>query len=278
MRPVTVRIMHPEAGPERRPARSVAGGRACPAGAAARRRLRARRARRTSRSWLGAARRAGVRRAASGRSSRAERPAGLVVLGSGAIPLATRRDLRDLVDAAAGSDDRVALDQQPLLGGRHRGRRATADARPTCRTCRPTTPCRAGSPRSPATTVADLRRRWRLGSRHRRPARPRPHRRAGGATRPSTVRPSTPRARERLAAVRAVAARPGRRAPRRRPDLGRRRSPGWSARRRRARGRSSRSAACGRASRASGRRPRSSARCSSATDRRRSGATWRRLG
>jgi hypothetical protein len=39
---------------------------------------------------------------------RAERPAGLVVLGSGAIPLATIQDLRDLV-AAAGSVDRVAL-------------------------------------------------------------------------------------------------------------------------------------------------------------------------
>jgi len=39
---------------------------------------------------------------------RAERPAGLVVLGSGAIPLATARDLRDLVDAA-GSEERVAL-------------------------------------------------------------------------------------------------------------------------------------------------------------------------
>ena len=39
---------------------------------------------------------------------RAERPAGLVVLGSGAIPLATARDLRDLVDVA-GSEARVAL-------------------------------------------------------------------------------------------------------------------------------------------------------------------------
>ena len=35
-------------------------------------------------------------------------PAGLVVLGSGAIPLATARDLRDLV-AAAGAERRVAL-------------------------------------------------------------------------------------------------------------------------------------------------------------------------
>jgi hypothetical protein len=39
---------------------------------------------------------------------RADLPAGLVVLGSGAIPLATDRDLRDLV-AAAGSGDRLAL-------------------------------------------------------------------------------------------------------------------------------------------------------------------------
>ena len=37
-----------------------------------------------------------------------ERPAGLVVLGSGAIPLASARDLRDLV-AAAGAESRVAL-------------------------------------------------------------------------------------------------------------------------------------------------------------------------
>jgi len=40
--------------------------------------------------------------------ARAEQPAGLVVLGSGAIPLATARDLRDLV-GAAGSEERVAL-------------------------------------------------------------------------------------------------------------------------------------------------------------------------
>ncbi len=47
-------------------------------------------------------------------------------------------------------------------------------------------------------------------------------------------------------------------------------SPGSSGRRRRARGRSSRNAGCGRAARASGRPPRSWARSSSATDRRRS--------
>jgi hypothetical protein len=40
--------------------------------------------------------------------ARVERPAGLVVLGSGAIPLASARDRRDLV-AAAGSEGRVAL-------------------------------------------------------------------------------------------------------------------------------------------------------------------------
>ena len=39
---------------------------------------------------------------------RVDRPSGLVILGSGAIPLATVRDLRDLV-AAAGSVDRVAV-------------------------------------------------------------------------------------------------------------------------------------------------------------------------
>lgn len=39
---------------------------------------------------------------------RADRPAGLVVLGSGAIPLATRREYADFV-AAAGADGRTAL-------------------------------------------------------------------------------------------------------------------------------------------------------------------------
>ena len=39
---------------------------------------------------------------------RADRPAGLVVLGSGSIPLANAHDLRDLV-AVAGSEDRLAL-------------------------------------------------------------------------------------------------------------------------------------------------------------------------
>lgn len=39
---------------------------------------------------------------------RADRPAGLVILGSGAIPLATERDYRDLVDAA-GAEGRRAL-------------------------------------------------------------------------------------------------------------------------------------------------------------------------
>jgi hypothetical protein len=39
---------------------------------------------------------------------RADRPAGLVILGSGAIPLATDRDRRDLV-AVAGSSDHLAL-------------------------------------------------------------------------------------------------------------------------------------------------------------------------
>ena len=39
---------------------------------------------------------------------RADRPAGLVVLGSGAIPLATKRDYRDLI-AAAGAEGREVL-------------------------------------------------------------------------------------------------------------------------------------------------------------------------
>ena len=92
---------------------------------------------------------------------RAERPAGLVVLGSGAIPLATAEDLRVFV-ATAGVDGRLALANDRYSADVVAIARAD-ESSTTSRTCRPTTPCRAGWPRSPATRSRDLRRRWRLG-------------------------------------------------------------------------------------------------------------------
>jgi CTP:molybdopterin cytidylyltransferase MocA len=106
MRPVTVRIMHPEAGPS-----------AGPLG-----RWLARERARIAQRHVDGFRAAGATDVSivSGPPDatsfgerlrtlvRAERPDGLVVLGSGAIPLASARDLRDLV-AAAGAEDQVAL-------------------------------------------------------------------------------------------------------------------------------------------------------------------------
>ncbi len=91
---------------------------------------------------------------------RAERPVGLVVLGSGAIPLASVRDLRDFV-AAAGSEGRVALannrysaDIVAIAGAAQ----ALADL--------PDLPSDNALPRWLAEQggyeVRDLRRRWRL--------------------------------------------------------------------------------------------------------------------
>ena len=74
---------------------------------------------------------------------------GLVVLGSGSIPLATAADRRALV-AAAGVVDRRRAHEQPLLLGR-RSRSPAPRSSPACPTCRRTTPCRAGSPRSRVT-------------------------------------------------------------------------------------------------------------------------------
>jgi len=91
----------------------------------------------------------------------ADRPGGLVLLGSGAIPLATRRDVRDLVDAAA-ADDRVALTNN----------RYSADAIAISQATEvladlPDLPSDNALPRWLAEvagyTVRDLRRRWRLG-------------------------------------------------------------------------------------------------------------------
>lgn len=91
----------------------------------------------------------------------ADRPAGLVLLGSGAIPLATRRDVRDLVDAAA-ADDRVALTNNRYSADAIAIGQATdvlADL--------PDLPSDNALPRWLAEvagyTVRDLRRRWRLG-------------------------------------------------------------------------------------------------------------------
>lgn len=106
MRPVSVRIMHPEPGPQAGPiARWVADRRAA---VAERHRI--------AFAVAGAADVAVV----SGPQHdlpfgarlralvRAERPAGLVILGSGAIPLATPADRRALV-AVAGGERRIAL-------------------------------------------------------------------------------------------------------------------------------------------------------------------------
>lgn len=105
-RPVSVRIFHPEPGPSAGPLeRWVSDERS----ALAERRLVAFRAAGAAHASVvsgppddtpfGARLRTVVR---------AERPDGLVVLGSGAIPLATGRDLRDLVEVA-GAEGRVAL-------------------------------------------------------------------------------------------------------------------------------------------------------------------------
>ena len=88
-----------------------------------------------------------------------ERPAGLVILGSGAIPLATSRDYRDLVTAAA-TDDRVALANN----------RYSADVVAiACATSLPEVPDLPGDNALPrwldevaGVRVRDLRSRWRL--------------------------------------------------------------------------------------------------------------------
>lgn len=91
---------------------------------------------------------------------RADRPAGLIVLGSGAIPLATDRDRRDLV-AVAGAEERVALANN----------RYSADVVAIARASEvlhdlPDLPSDNALPRWLAEVagydVLDLRRRWRL--------------------------------------------------------------------------------------------------------------------
>ena len=92
---------------------------------------------------------------------RAERPVGLVVLGSGAVPLATRRDRRDLVDAARAGDRRALANDRYSADAI-----AIADATDALAAL-PDDLGDNGLPRWLAEvrgwSVADLRRRWRLG-------------------------------------------------------------------------------------------------------------------
>ena len=104
-------------------------------------------------SWsAGAARRDLVRRAAAGAGRGAGAGGGLVVLGSGALPLATAVDRRAFVTAAGSRSRRP---RQPRLLGGHRGHRRAADTlRDLPPTCRRTTRCHAGWRRSPAIRCA----------------------------------------------------------------------------------------------------------------------------
>ena len=91
---------------------------------------------------------------------RADRPAGLVVLGSGAIPLATGGDLRDLV-AVAGAEERVALANNRYSADVVAIARAWPDPAEV-----PDLPSDNALPRwlqeEAGYDVRDLRRRWRL--------------------------------------------------------------------------------------------------------------------
>jgi len=90
---------------------------------------------------------------------RADRPVGLVVLGSGAAPLATDRDYRDLV-ATAAMDDRVALTNNRFSAD------VVAIACAEALADLPSLPGDNALPRWLAEVagfrVTDLRRRWRL--------------------------------------------------------------------------------------------------------------------
>ena len=159
MRPVAVRILHPLPG-------LAAGPVECWVGAA-----RARLAERHERGFEAAG--ATDVRVVSSRPDdtpfgrrlrgivRAERPDGLVVLGSGSIPLATRRDRRDLV-RAAGSGDRRALANDRFS--------ADAVAIAMATEALAAVPDELGDNALPrwlaevrGWSVDDLRRRWRLG-------------------------------------------------------------------------------------------------------------------
>lgn len=90
---------------------------------------------------------------------RADRPAGLVIMGSGAIPLASSRDYRDLV-AAAAVDERAALANNRFSAD------VVAIACAEALRDLPDLPGDNALPRWLAEvagfTVGDLRRRWRL--------------------------------------------------------------------------------------------------------------------
>jgi CTP:molybdopterin cytidylyltransferase MocA len=90
----------------------------------------------------------------------ADQPAGLVLLGSGAIPLATTRDVRDLVTAAA-ANDRIALANNRYSADVIAVARAGATLADV-----PDLPSDNGLPRWLAEVagyeVRDLRRRWHL--------------------------------------------------------------------------------------------------------------------
>ncbi len=203
---VTVRIMHPEPGPEAGPLETWV--------ATARARLADHHAERFAAAGAGdvgivAGPPDGLAFGARVRSIiAADRPAGLVLLGSGAIPLATRRDVRDLVDVAA-ADDRVALTNNRYSADAIAIGRATDVLRDL-----PDLPSDNALPRWLAEVagyeVRDLRRRWRLGIDIDGPldlvlidgAD------GTGAIDDGAATVDTTRVRERLAAVRAVASDP----------------------------------------------------------------------
>ena len=156
------------------------------------------------------------------------RRAGLVVLGSGAMPLATPRDRRELV-AAAAADRPRRPGQQPLL--RPTSWRSPGPDDVLARAARPGDRQRAaalarGGGRDPGRATCAGGGGWAststgrstsccsAGAGRRRSAERRPTRVAHEARWPR------PRASPRTA----------RRARRRRPDVGRRRSPGWKRR------------------------------------------------
>lgn len=157
-RPVAVRILHPEPGPLAGPLERWVG--AARAGLAERHRRAllaagaddvAIRGGPPDDTPFGARLRAIVR---------ADRPEGLVILGSGAIPLATRRDYRDLA-VAAGSDERVAVANNRFSAD------VVAVSRADALADLPDLPSDNALPRwleeVAGYSVRDLRRRWRLG-------------------------------------------------------------------------------------------------------------------
>ena len=137
------------------------------------------------------------------------RPAGLVVLGAGSIPLATAGDREAFVRAAA-ADESGRAREPPLLGGRRGDRRGGRGPRRASPISPPTTRCRAGSRRPPPSPSATSRRGggWRWTS-TRRSTSCSSRARAARRGCPDRIDPSAALVRDRLAALRAVAADPG---------------------------------------------------------------------